>query len=417
MTILSRMISKNNYRYNFKHIIFFLILIRLFQFIIVFLTPFQFDTSSSILIDRYKSNNPRYPQFLITCLNNLISWDSVYFLKLSIDKITFEHEWVFGPLWWRLMNFLINQSFLKQFNVDIYDVSILFIIINTMLLLITTKILYNITYFVCNSNLKYLPNNFDIYKCSYYSSLLLIIQPSGIFSVICYSETSVQCLCYLALYLYLSSRSRVAIQNKILYFLSGTLLSISFGFRSNVLLYGLIYIYDLIFNFRNLTDILCILTTGLQLFISLIYSNVITYQLYCPDRGEWCNSSTKSLVFYAQSHYWNNGFLRYFTIGNLPLFLIALPQFLIISLSIWNLRNFITIKPILLTSSVYLFLQLTSMHVQIINRISTFLPTHLLYVSYLLTLNDNKLGKAIVRWWIVWVLIQTALFSAFLPPA
>lgn len=411
------MTSKGNYRYNFKHIILCLILIRSIQFIIVYLTPFQFDTSSSILIDKYKSNNLKYPQFLITCLNNLISWDSVYFLKLSIDKITFEHEWVFGPLWWRFINFLINQPSLKQFNFDIYDVLVLSIIINTILLLITTKILYLLTYFVCNTNLKYLPHNFDIYKCSYYSSLLLIIQPSGIFSVICYSETSVQFLCYLALLFYLISRSRVTIQNKILYFLSGTLFSIAYGIRSNVLLYGLIYIYDLLFNFKNFIDIFCILITGLQLFITLIYSNVITYQLYCPERGEWCNSLTKSLILYAQSHYWNNGFLKYFTIGNSPLFLIALPQFLIILISIWSLRSWITIKPLLLTSSVYLFLQLTSMHVQIINRISTFLPTHLLYVSYLLTLNDNKLGKLIIRWWIVWILVQTALFSAFLPPA
>lgn len=425
LTINNKKSMKHNqlntgyYSYNFTQVFLFLILIRAVQFLVVYFTPFQFDTSSSILIDKYKSIEPRYPQFIITILNNLVSWDSVYILKLSIEEIAFEHEWVFGPLWWRLMSTFLKLPLLKHIKLDIYDILIIFIVINNLLLLATSKIIYKLTYTVCNRNLKHLPKGFNISVCAFYSSFVLIIQPSGIFSTVAYTETPVQFLCFLALYFFSISKSRVNIRNKLFYFLSGSLFSIAFGIRSNSLLYGILYLYDITVYYKYPLDIIVILTTGSQLFFALIYFNYVSYKTYCPERGEWCNSFTRSLVTYAQSHYWNNGFLNYFTLGNLPLFIIALPQLYIIFISIWNLRKWDSIKSILLVSTIYLFLQFTSMHVQIVNRVSTFIPIHLIYVSYLLSIpgENSKSGKKIIRWWVVWILVQTALFSAFLPPA
>lgn len=405
------------YNYSFSQIFLFLLFIRFIQALIVYLTPFQFDTSTSILIDRYADiNNYHYPEFLIQILNKLMSWDSVYFLKLSLEGITYEHEWVFGPLWWRFMNFIIRYvKMTTDIDMGLYEVLMTFIIINNILLLMTSKILYILTMKICNSNLNKLPDNFNISKCAYYASFSLIIQPSGIFSTVAYSETATQFLSYLALYFYFSSRTRVNIQKKISYFISGSLFSLAFGVRSNALLYGLIFLYDLT-QFTNLKDIIIVLLTGSQLFIALVFSNYIPYKIYCPERGEWCNSMTKSLVSYAQAHYWNNGFLNYFTVGNIPLFIIAMPQFVIMGKSIWCFRNWTTMRPVILVTAVYLFVQFTYLHVQIVNRVSTFLPIHLWYVSYLLTISD-KWGKIISKWWLIWVFVQTELFAAFLPPA
>lgn len=409
---------ENNYSYKSSHVIYFLTIFRVLQLTIVYFTPFQFDTSSSILIERYATkvkdaNVINYPEFLVSILNNLMSWDSVYFLKLSMEGITFEHEWVFGPLWWRMVYW--PKTYFSV-PLGLYEVLLIFIILNTTLIVITSKILYILTIVVFRYHEKHLPRNFNITKCAYYSSFILILQPSGIFSIVSYSETMVQFLCYGGLYLYFISRSKVFIRSKLLYFLSGSLFSVGFGIRSNCLLYGVMYLYDLTY-FTKFQDAGCILLTGAQLFLALLYSNYVPYQLYCPDRGEWCNSYTKSLVSYAQAYYWNNGFLNYFTLGNIPLFIIAAPQVIIICLSIYKFRSWDGIKPLLLTSLIYIFVQVTVMHVQIVNRVSTFIPLHLWYVSYLLALPNNKIGKNITRWWIIWALIQTALFAAFLPPA
>lgn len=413
---------ESKYKYNILHVIGILLFIRTVQATIVYFTPFQFDTSSSILIDRYTNDisKTRYNYHVTQILDKLFSWDSVYFLKLSIEAVTFEHEWVFAPLWWRLMNWIINLPLANKYisgGVCIYDILLFFITFNNILLVSTTKIMYGISIEVCRYNEKMIPKNFNVSKFAYICSLLLLIQPAGIFLSVSYSETITQFLCFSALYAYLVARSKILIKNYVLYFVSGLLFTIAFGMRSNSLLYGLLYVYDLL-TASNLGDGILILITGFQLFLALVYSTYAAYYTYCPERGEWCNSYTKSLVSYAQSHYWNNGFLKYFTLGNIPLFIIALPQFIIICKSLIQFKNWSGIRSLWIVSAVYTFVQFTFMHVQIINRVSSFIPLHIWYVSYLLCLNDDNIwGILIVRWWVVWVLTQTSLFAAFLPPA
>lgn len=67
---------------------------------------------------------------------------------------------------------------------------------------------------------------------------------------------------------------------------------------------------------------------------------------------------------------------------------------------------------------------------QIINRVITFIPLHLWYMSDRLIKNsndDNKkdikvknddlLVKYYIYWVIVWIAVQTIFFASFLPPA
>lgn len=410
----SLMLKIESYQYRFLHVLIGLFVVRIIQAAVVYFVPFQFDTSSAILIDKYKSEIPKYPGWLLQILNNLTAWDSVYFLKLSMDGITYEHEWVFGPLWWRMMRIFKTSMSFYGIEMDIYDVLVSFIILNNVLIILISYILYHLCLLICEGNLK-LIGKLNNKKFAYYTSLIILIQPSGIFSTVSYSETMVQFLSYLGVYLYLSSRGRVTLSNRVRYFLSGTLFTIAFGFRSNSLLYGIIYLTDLL-QFRNIKDIFAILITGAQLFIGLALSIYIPYSIYCPERGEWCNSFSKSLVLYAQSHYWDNGFLKYFTIANIPMFVIAAPQLLILGLSINFFKSWVTLKSLTIMSAIYLALQFTTMHVQIVNRVSTFIPLHIWYVSYLYTVNPER-GRWILKWWIFWVILQTALFAAFLPPA
>jgi phosphatidylinositol glycan class V len=331
-------------------------------------------------------------------------------MKLTMEGLTFEHEWVFCPIWWRIMNFIK-----LEFNLQFYDVLLLFTILNNLLIICITKLIYLLIFQLCELNAKNIPKGFNISKFAYIASLLVLVQPSGIFSTTIYSETPVQFLTYFGLYIFHKSRRNSKIVHKLLYLSSGIIFSLAFGIRSNSLLYGIIYVYDLT-QFKNFKDIICTITTGSFLFISLIYSTYLSYIEYCPTRGAWCDSMTKSLVSYAQSHYWNNGFLNYFTMNNIPMFIIAAPQLIIILQSIWMFKNWIGCTHIILISVIYWIIQFTSMHVQIVNRVSTFIPIHIFYVSFLLN-NESKYGKIILRWWIVWMFVQTSLFAAFLPPA
>lgn len=70
-------------------------------------------------------------------------------------------------------------------------------------------------------------------------------------------------------------------------------------------------------------------------------------------------------------------------------------------------------------------LALTTSHVQIINRISSGYPVWYWWLAWL-TLNNHKLpfygrhiGSAhlVIRWMVVYALIQGGLFATFLPPA
>ncbi|KAH3663723.1 hypothetical protein OGAPHI_005124 [Ogataea philodendri] len=359
------------------------LLFKLLQLVIVYFAPAPFDTSSLIFFESHQQELAQLPaalQWLVTnVFQKLVVWDAIYFLKLADEGPTFEHEYVFGPLWWRL---------LAQIPLD-----------NIYYKLIGGLFISNVSHYLSCLVLHKLTKRYFGYKVAVNSALLTIIQPSGIFSTSIYSEPITQLICYTALLL--RSYGRRSIR----YLLSGVFIAIAFGFRSNCLLYGLVFLYDLV------SDVsIYPLLAGLPLFGSLCLSIYIPYQAFCPERGEWCFSTTKSLVSYAQSHYWVNGFLAYFTVGNIPLFIIAAPNLLILATSIYNLRSVKTIRPILLTSLVYLIVQFFFMNVQIINRVITFLPTHIWYVA----LTENR---KIASFWIFWTILQTALFATFLPPA
>ncbi|KAG6333853.1 hypothetical protein ID866_5241, partial [Astraeus odoratus] len=75
----------------------------------------------------------------------------------------------------------------------------------------------------------------------------------------------------------------------------------------------------------------CVALVALPL-IPFVFHNFQAYLLFCSAGGarpEWCeNRMGPSIYSYVQLKYWNVGFLRYWTIPNIPHFLLALPVFL-----------------------------------------------------------------------------------------
>lgn len=145
------------------------------------------------------------------------------------------------------------------------------------------------------------------------------------------------------------------------------------------------------------------------------------------------------------------GFLKYWTLSNLPLFLLALPLLIILGRSsLWALRlPFIEhqqgksasavdspaaslLTQLGVAQGLLAVMAFTSYHVQIINRISSGYPVWYWYLASQLLdhfgktkphkssktpLQDGRISSIIVQSMIIYGLIQAVLFGSFLPPA
>ncbi|SRR6266498_3752842 len=151
-----------------------------------------------------------------------------------------------------------------------------------------------------------------------------------------------------------------------------------------------------------------------------------------------------------------NGFLRYWTLSNLPLFVLASPMlYVLFQSSFWAWReqsmqlsnvshhSKIRTKPgsqagsifnpkarsfvfcLALMQSILGFMTLTSAHVQIITRIASGYPLWYWWVGTLILRQSNagmgsrgtKLSEWSVKWMVLYGIIQAGLFACFLPPA
>ena len=130
---------------------------------------------------------------------------------------------------------------------------------------------------------------------------------------------------------------------------------------------------------------------------------------------------------------------RYWTLSNIPLFLLAVPMLYVLSRSgvefltgsaAGNLpqtsnvsveasgRLTALVQCMALAQTALTVLALTSYHVQIITRISSGYPVWYWWLAA--SLNNGrkaKLGNGIVMFMVMYASIQGALFASFLPPA
>ena len=148
----------------------------------------------------------------------------------------------------------------------------------------------------------------------------------------------------------------------------------------------------------------------------------------------------------------DNGFLRYWTICNIPLFLFASPMLCIMFSSSWWAwtssrssprggalsspdctayqaegppeRDVANLLPIFALPQLILAgVTFTSSHVQIITRLSSGYPVWYWWLAcLLLSVTEGgktsfALGRTVLKWMIMYAVLQGALFASFLPPA
>ena len=115
--------------------------------------------------------------------------------------------------------------------------------------------------------------------------------------------------------------------------------------RGNGLLSGILFAWDAVealFDplrlFKDMNQLGAFLATGLAgLLVGVGFAapQVVAYVQYCTNGNTrpWCEKIPPSIYNWVQSRYWEVGFLKYWTLNNLPLFLLAGPMIVVLILT------------------------------------------------------------------------------------
>jgi phosphatidylinositol glycan class V len=346
--------------------------------------------------------------------------------------------------------------------------------------------LYSLTRTVCSG--------IESNRIAFVTAALHVFSPAGIFLSAPYGESTFALLNFSGYLLFARSFSiteHVSPFQDLLILVSGLLLGAATTIRSNGLLNGLLFLEEavrVIYSMRsglNPTVVRRLVATGIGgiwIALGFLLPQYIAFREFCTGFSAsqdttsriWCERTLPSIYTFVQDHYWsvdpaakscwcanpvfrNVGFLRYWTLSNLPLFAIATPMLaILVASSAWamdvnigsstEIRQVSRLAPytarekrLLRSFAVPQFLlavlAVSSYHVQVITRLSSGYFIWYLWLSVLLcgsslfprgsqhTKTDSQMGRLeggstnIVRYIIVYAAVQAVLFSSFLPPA
>lgn len=319
-------------------------------------------------------------------------------------------------------------------------------------------------------------------EIAYTTAVLHVLSPAGLFLSSPYGESTFALLNFAGMLCYASATSSKIFEPNHVTEGSWTIVAgLCFGtasmIRGNGLLSGLVFAWDALAALPNLPRILksfseisrlaSTVIAGLAVAIGYALPQVIAYQEYCTGGNSrpWCTTIPPTIYTFVQSHYWNVGFLRYWTLSNLPLFLLAAPMlFVLVTTAIAAILPSIKASTTNATSEtdpegtkarlqdrtqrlfthcaarfalpqlVLAALALTNFHVQIINRISSGYPVWYMVMAMALH-SSGRGGKAgppaftgaygvnlntlqwAVRGMVMYAIVQGGLYASFLPPA
>ena len=183
-------------------------------------------------------------------------------------------------------------------------------------------------------------------QLAFTTACLHILSPAGVFLSAPFAESSFALLNFLGLLCY-----GRAVENRLSTFADAYQLDacwtlaagICFGLattiRSNGILSGVIFVWDAVAMLpqlpsllqtrdrEQLTRFLSIMLAGGLLAFFYAAPQAVAWMEYCRPSSTrpWCTALPPSIYTFVQSHYWNVGLFRYWTLSNLPLFALVFP--------------------------------------------------------------------------------------------
>lgn len=233
------------------------------------------------------------------------------------------------------------------------------------------------------------------------------------------------------------------------FFAAGASFGAASAIRGNGILSGLILAWEALVCLPSLPAVIQqrqwprlirfigILSGGFILACLYAVTQTSAYLEFCTagNTRPWCTRLLPSIYTWVQKHYWNVGFLKYWTLSNSPLFLLATPMLILLlatgylALSKSDLLSSVqksapgevadfeqALARMGLPQFVLALLALTNFHVQIVNRISSGYPVW--YIVLAIAMNaDCRRVEWVVRGAIMYAIVQGGLYAAFMPPA
>lgn len=307
-------------------------------------------------------------------------------------------------------------------------------------------------------------------RIAFTAACLHVVSPAGLFLSASYGESSFALANFAGMLCYVKATKRHSHHDARNAFIaatwtamSGVLFGVATTIRSNGLLSGIMLAWDAVLYIPKLSSIVRhqdwiqalhlggTLLGGCFTAVGYVLPQVEGYLEYCTggNTREWCAKMPPSIYSFVQQHYWHVGFLRYWTLSNIPLFALATPMLLVLVGTGWaaidssqlvHLPDASTSEDpkgrsifqrsmarFALPQLVLGVLAFTSFHVQIVNRISSGYPVWYIIIAIAMSSEWpqktgimhtlSKYSEWLVRASVMYALIQGGLYASFMPPA
>ncbi|KAI9829443.1 MAG: ER membrane glycoprotein subunit of the GPI transamidase complex-like protein [Phylliscum demangeonii] len=458
-----------------------------------------YDTSSALLLTpptpgRQRQAVAASPAAVpLPRLGRLFRWDGIYFVTLARRGYVFEQEWAFGSgfvaavsaLSWAFEKTLALAHLHPAPGPGPGPLDPLRLRMLAALLLANTAHLSSVLLLYRLTQLLFAGRHRD--RVAFAAAALHLFSPAGVFLLAPYSESLFSLLTVLGSYLYarsLRSHERDHARARDAWVVvAGLAFGLATMVRSNGVLNGMPFGYDVLVTVREASGArrvapltrLAALGLGAALVgLGMLIPQSIAFHHFCrpatPTARPWCAATTPSIYTWVQTEYWNVGFLRYWKISNLPLFLLAAPMLAIMLASaVWAIRRPLAHRPTIslhashppartraralstthhpapielaagphhdfatrcvrrlaMPQLVVALLALSIYHVQVITRLSSGYMTWSWWLAIMMV-GERAPGqrrrrwnapRATFRWMFIYSVVQAALFAAFLPPA
>ncbi|RFU80259.1 gpi mannosyltransferase 2 [Trichoderma arundinaceum] len=351
----------------------------------------DYDTSTSLFFEHvYGSGVKASP-----IATKLTRWDSLYFMQTAHDGYIYEQQWAFGAALPLAVRGILQPFKMLQLVGNAAIEPLVAIIFTTLSHLVAVLALHKLTLDLFNNK-----------RLAFVAAVLHILSPAGLFLSAPCGESPFACLSFIGNLLFATGlQPNAATSKRILAFLgAGAFFGVSISFRSNGLISGVLFAVEAtrslftLFrqpSFSRLAILASLIIGGLSIAAGSAVPQAVAWLRYCKsdlvgvEPRPWCSRLVPSIYTFVQEHYWNNGFLRYWTPNQLPLFLLASPVLILLIKS--GLETLVAI------------LAITHFHVQIITRMSSGYPIWYWWVANsLIDGKSQKTGSKIVVFMIIY---------------
>ncbi|KAE8132409.1 GPI mannosyltransferase 2 [Aspergillus pseudotamarii] len=447
--------------------------------LVVFSPGPAYDTSTALLaLGRNAANTDRHgllTPVLGLLATNLTRWDAIYFTEIARRGCLFEQEWAFNLGFASLIRTLVD--------VLRHATGISHALIESIIGITVAHAAHGMSAFVLYSLARAVFPGRKGRNLAFIAACLHILSPAGLFLSAPYGESTHALLSFMGSLLFVLSFSHSGAPSTlhdVLIPLSGILYGLATAARSNGLLNGMILFEEAVrllysmtkgITFAKTRRLIAVGMAGICTGLGFVLPQYIAYEQFCINNSDsrvWCLKTIPSIYSFVQDHYWNNGFLRYWTLSNIPLFALAGPMLAIMTYSaIWTLgvgsdgqktgngksssnmsktqvhseapltgRLLRSLAAPQITLALLTFLK---HHVQIITRMSSGYPVWYFWLAHALVeghslassekvdvcrgkketqiMNQYRYARMTVFYMVVYALVQGALFASFLPPA